>query len=194
MASRLPLLALLASLAGCVIARPMNDRGPIRDRTERDQGMLVGHLTFPGHEIQGLLLYEEGTSYFGLEVRSPRAHVYPNGDFVFENLKAGAYRLLLFYSGGITYMIMTHDTKDDPRHLLEVRPGALTYAGSFVVDEEVRISKVDRPGLPDILEGILPLVRSTYWEGVVRTRLDPPPRPMPRTPGPAAPSPRRSLG
>lgn len=192
MPTRIPIVALLLALAGCVIARPMNDRGPIRDRTERDQGMIVGHLTFPGHEIQGLVLYEEGASYLGLEFKGARAHVYPNGDFVFENLKAGGYRLLCFYSGGITYALMTHDTKDDPRLLIDVRPGGVAYAGTFVVDEEVRVHRVDRPGLPEILEGILPLLRSTYWEGVVRTRLDPPPRRSPsRTPGP---SPGRSLG
>jgi hypothetical protein len=173
-----PLLALsIASLAGCVIARPMNDTGPIRDRTDPTQGMIVGHIRYPGHVIHGVRLYEEGTSYFAMEPRSPRAHVFPNGDFVFENVKPGAWRLLCFYSGGITYALMTHDTKDDPRHLYEVRPGEITYVGSYVTEDGYRIGPAARPQLAEILGGLLPLVRGTFWEQAVKRRLDPtPPR------------------
>ncbi|MGB8930568.1 MAG: hypothetical protein WCC48_04865 [Anaeromyxobacteraceae bacterium] len=161
----------LSISAGCIIARPMNDVGPIRDRTDAGQGMIVGHLVYPGHEIQGILLYEDGTSYFGMEPRAPRAHVYPNGDFVFEGLKPVAYRILLFYSGGITYAVMTHETKDDPGHRYEVRPGAITYVGSYVFGDYQIISRVERPGLREILQGLLPLTRGTYWEGAIRQRL-----------------------
>lgn len=172
MRSHALLVASIASLAGCVIARPMNETGPMRDRTDPGQGMIVGHLRYPGHVIHGVRLYEEGTSYFGMEPRSPRAHVFPNGDFVFENVKPGAYRLLCFYSGSITYALMTHETKDDPRHLYQVRPGEITYVGSYVTEDGQFIAPALRPEFAEILGGLLPLVRGTFWEGAVRSRLN----------------------
>jgi hypothetical protein len=160
----------LGCSTGCIIARPRNDTGPIRDRTSASQGMIVGHLRYPGHEIQGVLLYEEGTSYFGMEPRAPRAHVFPNGDFVFENLKPAAYRILCFYAIN-TYAVMTHETKDDPRHRFEVKPGKITYVGSYVASEGVYISRTDQPGLEAILGGLLPYAAGTYWERAIRERL-----------------------
>jgi hypothetical protein len=158
-------------LSACVIARPMNDTGPIRDRTDSGEGMMVGHLQFPGHEIQGVLLYEDGTSYFGTEGRAPRAHVFSNGDFVFENLKPVSYRILSFYSGGRTYAVMTRQTKDDPRHRHEVKPGAITYVGSYVVDDDLTISRDDRSGFREIMGRLLPATTGTYWERAIRERL-----------------------
>jgi hypothetical protein len=170
MIRRVVVLAVVV-LSACVIARPMNDTGPIRDRTSSGDGMIVGHLVFPGHEIQGVLLYEDGTSYFGTEGRAPRAHVFSNGDFVFENLKPVSYRILSFYSGGRTYAVMTRETKDDPRHRYEVKPGAITYVGSYVVDENLTISRNDHPRFRDILERLLPAATGTYWQRAIRERL-----------------------
>ena len=161
----------VALLAGCVITRPRNDTGPIRERADVVEGMIVGHLRFPGHEVQGVLLYEDGTSYFGMEPRAPRAHVYPNGDFVFENLKPVPYRILCFYSGGRTYAVMTHETKNDPRHRYEVRPGEITYVGSYTVDENLAISRLDHPRLAEILVRLLPLTTGTYWQRAIQERL-----------------------
>ncbi len=155
----------LGCAMGCVIVQSRNDTGPIRDRTDPAQGMVVGNLRFPGQEIQGVLLYEEGTSYWGLEPRSPRAHVYPNGDFVFENLKPTAYRLLIFYSRGVTYLLMTHDNKDDPRFRFEVRPGEITHVGAFVTSADgIFVSRAESPTSREILNGLLSVVKGTYWE------------------------------
>jgi hypothetical protein len=156
---------------GCVIAMPRNDTGPIRERSEAGQGMIVGNLRYPGHEIQGVVLYEDGTSVWAMEPRGPHAHVFPNGDFVFENLKPVPYRLLCYYSGGTTYALLTRATKDDPRFRFEVHPGKVTYVGSYVTDDGVNISRTDRPSLNEILAGVLPRTTGTYWESSIREHL-----------------------
>ena len=162
----------LSCAVGCVIVRSRNDTGPIRDRTDSGQGMVVGNLRFPGQEIQGVLLYEDGTSYWGMEPRAPHAHVYPNGDFVFENLKPTAYRLLCFYSRGITYALMTHENKDDPRFRFEVKPGELVYVGTFLIDGDgVTVSRVDRPTPREVLGSLAPLAKGTYWERKMQEQL-----------------------
>jgi hypothetical protein len=173
MIRRVAAVALLL-LSACVIARPRNDTGPIRDRAGPDEGMIIGHLRFPGHEIQGIRIYEEGTSSYGMESRAQRAHVFPDGDFVFENLKPASYRILCFYSGGITYAVMNYRTKDDPGYRHEVKPGAITYVGSLVVGEtatDLTLSRVERPRPQEILERLLPRTAGTSWERTVQERL-----------------------
>jgi hypothetical protein len=170
----------LSCAMGCVIVQSRNDTGPIRDRTDPRQGMVVGSLKFPGQEIQGVLLYKDGTSYFAMEPRAPRAHVYANGDFVFENLEPTAYRLLCFYSRGVTYALMTHENKDDPRFRFEVRPGEITHVGAFVTsDNGIVVARVNGPTFREILNGLLPLANGTYWERKMLEALgrkDAPPR------------------
>lgn len=148
------------ALGACVVAQSINRTGPI-ERIEPGTGLVYGHLTMPGG-VGGVHMAHPRLIGAGNE----RAHVYPDGDFVFENVEPGQWALRRVFSQGQYYSFAYQQLRP-----FEVKPGRATFAGSFEVRFDggaAVIAPAPAPSASQILRNLLGRASGSGWEAVLR--------------------------
>lgn len=173
----IPLLVTAAIiLAACVGA------APIRPAESPDRAMAFGNITIPGKVLNGVSLYKYGEVYAPPFKSPPRSHTYTNGNFFFENLAPGKYYLVSFMSGNnIYYFDYSGVEKENiEQSLIEIRPGAIVYLGSYRVTAETDhllrqdtfdIEQVGEPTEKTILMHLEEATAQTGWDEKIVRRL-----------------------
>ncbi len=164
------LVAVVTGLAGCVTL------GPIQRPEAPDRAMIYGSIILEGAAVDSMVIY-------GPEKVLPSKHhvrVYPNGTFFLENLKPGPYGIAGFGANGRTYSLLGGDARWKKQFLLTVKPGALTYVGSFAAGDEdyelfrgptYKAVRRARPTSGEILRDILRYTAGTGWDERIRRSL-----------------------
>jgi hypothetical protein len=150
------------TLSSCVIAQSINKTGPI-ERVEPGTGLVYGHVTLPGG-AGGVDMAHPRLMFAG----NWRAHVYPDGDFVFENVQPGEYALRRMFLHGEYYYFAYQQLRP-----FEVKPGRATFAGSYEVHFEgaaAVISAVPTPTSAQILRNVSEKASGSGWDAVIRGR------------------------
>jgi hypothetical protein len=157
--------------------------GEIKPVTGPEAAAAYGHITMPVGDISNVMLYKVGESYTPLIKPSPSSHVYPNGDYFFENLEPGKYFLLGFMSGQEAFYF-NHQGIDDAKFQKEftfdIKPGSVNYLGSFEVmgiDRnyqrsvyfDIKRSKI--PTKSTILKHLIGETKGTGWDAVFEKAL-----------------------
>ena len=170
------LLILPIMLMACSTALP-----PPLEMEDSSYGMIFGNVQ-SGVMITEVKLHEYGKVYLPPFRSPPKVHVYPNGDFIAENLKPGKYYLSGFLSADFkTFNLASLNLKPFQR-VFRVKPASLLFAGSYqlsgplVFDNKARgdeffIQKVRLPGERDILRRIYDITEGTSWQRRVDKRL-----------------------
>lgn len=157
--------------------------GAIKPVTGPEAAAAYGHITMPAGDITNVMLYKVGEVYKPLFNPPPRSHVYPNGDYFFENLEPGKYFLLGFMSGQEAFYF-NHKGIDDPKFLkdftIDVKPGSVTYLGSFEVTgidrnflrtDSFDIKRSKTPTKSTILKQLIGVTKGTGWDAVFEKAL-----------------------
>lgn len=150
------------ALSSCVVVESINKTGPI-ERLEPGTGLVYGHVSMPGG-VGGVHMAHPRLMFAGNE----RAHVYPDGDFVFENVEPGEYALRRIFSQGQYYYFAYQQIRR-----FQVKPGALTFAGSFEVRFEggmAVISAAPAPTSSQILRSLSERATGSGWDAAIRAR------------------------
>lgn len=123
-------ILLTALLFGCMGV------APIKPASGPDASAAYGNISIPNQNITNVMLYKVGEIYAPPFKSPPRSHTYTNGNFFFENLEPGQYYLVGFMSGRDAFYF-NYKGIDKEKFIKEVaidiKPGAITYLGSFKV-------------------------------------------------------------
>ncbi len=150
------------ALSSCVVAQSIHKTGPI-EKIEPGTGLVYGHVTMPGG-VGGVDMAHPRLIFAGNE----RAHVYSDGDFVFENVEPGEYALRRFFSQGQYYYFAYQHIRP-----FEVKPGRVTFAGSYEVHFEggvAVISAASAPTSSQILRNVFERTSGSGWDAAIRAR------------------------
>ena len=129
-AANISIIVLATLLAGCMGV------APIKQVSGPDASAAYGNISIPNQYITNVMLYKVGEIYAPPFKSPPRSHTYQNGNFFFENLEPGQYYLVGFMSGRDAFYF-NYKGIDKEKFIKEVaidiKPGAVTYLGSFKV-------------------------------------------------------------
>jgi len=170
------LLILPPMLAGCTSALP-----PPLKMEDPKYSMIFGNVQ-SGVMITQVKLHEYGAVYLPPFHTPPKVHVYPNGDFIAENLEPGKYYLSGFQSSDLRDFSLASLKLKPFQRVIWIKPGTLHYVGSYKLsgplvldkkakDDEFFIRKVRLPGERDILRRIYQITEGTAWQNRIDKRL-----------------------
>lgn len=155
----------------------------IRPVSGPEAAAAYGHITMPVGTISNVMLYKVGEVYTPPFKSPPRSHAYPNGNYFFENLEPGQYFLLGFMSRQEAFYFNYQGT-DDAKFLKEftfdVKPGAVTYLGSFDVTgidqnflrtDSFDIKRSKTPTKSTILKQLIEATKGSGWDAVFEKAL-----------------------
>jgi hypothetical protein len=166
-ASASAILATLAPLAlvACAVATT-SQPGPV-DTANR--ALIYGHIKAP-KPVQAVELAKP------MSARRPKARVLETGDFFFENIEPGDYGLLRFMAGGEWYLLLTGDKENNRRFLVQAKPGATHFVGSWRVTgtknnlfspDQFTIERTDAPPAHALLQRLRPALAGSGWENKI---------------------------
>lgn len=160
---------LLTLITGC-------GTGAIKPVSGPEAATAYGHITIPAGIITNVMFYQVGAVYKPLFNPPPQIHAFTNGDFFFENLEPGQYFMLGFTSGNEEFYF-NHQGNEDPAFFKEfsfdVKPGSVTYLGSFEVvgidrnfvrSASFDIKRSKTPGKSTILKHLIGVSKGTGWD------------------------------
>ncbi len=166
------LLLLCGALAGCALPAPPD---PVQSP---DNAVVFGHVVAP-EEITKIEFREYGKFYLPPFKIPPRVLVFENGDFMVENIKPGKYYIAAVYSRFKDYTFVK-DNRTAYQNMIQVQPGEVKFAGSFVIHEltdtsrfrrNVVLRKVRKPAERDILRNMYEFTQGTGWQARIDRRL-----------------------
>ena len=156
-------LSLVSALAVMGCAAAASQPQPV-DTSAR--ALVYGHIE-ASKPIQAVRLAKIGSA------RHPWATVLPNGDFYFENVAPGRYGLMQFNAGNERHLLLTGDTTNNKRFLVDVVPGGMHYVGSWRVTgkkdntfrpDEFTITRTASPDAKALLARLGPALAGSGWE------------------------------
>jgi hypothetical protein len=159
--ARVASLLSLATVVGCAAAA--SQPSPV-DTSAR--ALVYGHIE-ASKPIQAVRLAKIGSA------RHPWATVMPNGDFYFENVSPGRYGLMQFNAGNERYLLLTGDTTNNKRFIVDVAAGGMYYVGSWRVTgkkdntfrpDEFTITRAGSPDAKALLARLKPALAGSGWE------------------------------
>lgn len=160
---------LLQTLTACnVLAPPAEVQSP-------ELGMVFGNIK-TSEQIERIEFREFGKFYLPPFRVPPRVMVFDNGDFMVENLKPGKYYIAAVYSRFKDFTLVK-DNRTAYQNVIIVEPGAIKYAGSYVIHEvadaarfrqNLILRKVRKPAEREILKNLYVVTEGTGWQ----TRID----------------------
>ena len=156
-------------LAGCGAA-------PIRAVSGPESAAAYGNITLPEGVITNVMLYKVGEVYAPPFKSPPKSHTYTNGNFFFENLESGQYFLMGFMSGQEAFYFNYRGISKEEfikEVAITIRPGAVTYLGSFEVtgidrnfirSDTFDIKRSTKPSKKTILTHLIEAAAGTGWD------------------------------
>ena len=159
--ARVGFLVSLAAVMGCAAAASQPQ--PV-DTSAR--ALVYGHIE-ASKPIQAVRLAKIGSA------RHPWATVLPNGDFYFDNVAPGRYGLMQFNAGGERHLLLTGDTTNNKRFIVDVVPGGVHWVGSWRVTgkkdntfrpDEFTITRTSSPDSKALLARLRPALAGSGWE------------------------------
>ena len=154
-------LVSVAAVMGCAAAA--SQPSPV-DTSAR--ALVYGHIE-ASKPIQAVRLAKM------MSARHPWATVLPNGDFFFADVAPGRYGLMQFNAGGERYLLLTGDTTNNKRFIVDVQPGGMHYMGSWRVTgkkdntfrpDEFSIARIASPDSKSLLARLKPALAGSGWE------------------------------
>jgi hypothetical protein len=142
-----------------------------------------GNITMPVGNITSVLLNKVGEIYAPPFKSPPQSHAYTNGNFFFENLTPGKYFLMGFMSGQEVFYF-NYQGIDEAKFLnevaIDVKPGSVTYLGSFEVtgidrnffkSDTFDIKPSKTPSRSTILKYLIKETQGTGWDARIERAL-----------------------
>ncbi|WP_455217837.1 hypothetical protein [Kaarinaea lacus] len=168
-------LITLGYLTGCTT--PL---APPLEMTDTKNGIIFGNVQ-SGVMITEVVLHKYGKTYVAPFISPPRVSVYPNGDFIAENLEPGKYYISSFIADNKRFSFAALKLKPYQRVFI-VKPGSLVFAGSYQITgklvydrhakgDEFIVQRVRLPGERDILRRIYDVTEGTGWQRRIDRRL-----------------------
>ncbi|MFL5577040.1 MAG: hypothetical protein ACJ79S_13830 [Gemmatimonadaceae bacterium] len=128
--------------------------------------LVYGHIDAP-KRLQSVQIKKVGS------FREPRAWVFDNGDFFFENLPPGDYLLVGFIAGGEQYSLRSWNLESNRRFVVHTTPGGMHFAGSWRVTgvsgglltpSKFSVERNDAPSGQALLQRLRPSLEGSGWE------------------------------
>jgi hypothetical protein len=171
-----PGILLLAGLLGCTTPVP-----PPHEVKAPELGIIYGHVE-AGVRITQVNLREYGKFYFPPFRVPPKVEIYPNGDFIAENLKPGKYYIASYVAVNKQKLSLAAKKYQPYQFVFTVKPGALKYVGSYRITGRYQydrhadpgdffLQKVRLPGEREVLRRIYSLTEDTGWQQRIDRRL-----------------------
>lgn len=164
------IVIMTAILAGCMGV------APIKPATGPDASVAYGNITLPDKYITNVMLYKVGEVYAPPFKSPPKGHSYTNGNFFFENLEPGKYYLVGFMSGRNAFYFNYQGLEDEKflnEVAIEIKPGTVTYLGSykvtgiernFIKTDTFDIKPSETPTRSNILMHLKEAAKGTGWD------------------------------
>lgn len=138
-----------------------------------------GNISLPAGNITNVVLYKVGEGDEPPIEVPLKAHTFAHGDFFIENLEPGKYFLKVFSAGKAQFDFNyrgVSESKFVEENAIEVKPGSVTYMGSYVVTGlDQKLKKTDDFEITQsksaprmfILGRIKSMVRGAGWDKIL---------------------------
>jgi hypothetical protein len=169
-AALLPVLALCTACGGRSIERVES----------ADSACVYGNIVVDdGYVPNNVIMHEVGVVYAPPFASPPTAVTFDNGDFFFDNVKAGRYYLARFMVGNDMFAFAASSEEELEPMVFEVKPGEAHYYGSFratsgrgsVFSPAFDFQRATHPDESEIARTLMPHLSGTGWDARVQAAL-----------------------
>jgi hypothetical protein len=156
---------------------------PVRTIAGNEGSMAFGNISTPEGTVARVIIYNLDAVYKPPYRNPPLAHIFSNGDFMFENLRPGRYLVAGFITSNQSSYNFNYDGKSKQelqQFAIEIKSGDVAYLGSYKIsllpdqlpsDKSFDITKVTQPSQHEILHHLKSVTDGTGWDEKIKSHL-----------------------